>query len=63
MAAPLPSVFRAIVTSLAGYWKPSRSTRAWQQFFFLVAWIQEWIPIAARIPGVGTGPRTGTTRS
>jgi FADH2-dependent halogenase len=53
---PMPVVFRAVVTSLAGYWRPSWSARAWQRFFFLHARLQEWIPLAQRIPGVGTAP-------
>jgi len=54
---PRPSalVFRAVVTSLAGYWEPSAATRAWQTFFFLLARVQERIPFASRIPEVGTG--------
>ena len=27
LATPMPTLFRAVVTSLAGYWRPSRSTR------------------------------------
>jgi 2-polyprenyl-6-methoxyphenol hydroxylase-like FAD-dependent oxidoreductase len=52
---PMPVVFRAVVTSLAGYWRPSWSARAWQRFFFLLARLQECVPLAPRIPGVGTG--------
>ena len=56
---PLPTVFRAVVTSLAGYWRPSRSTRVWQGFFFLLARLQRHIPVVQRIPEVGTGrPRS-----
>ena len=52
---PLPPVFRAVVTSLAGYWRPSWRSRAWQRFFFALARVQERIPLAPRIPEVGTG--------
>jgi flavin-dependent dehydrogenase len=52
---PMPVVFRAVVTMLAGYWRPSWSARAWQRFFFLLTRLQECVPLAHRIPGVGTG--------
>jgi flavin-dependent dehydrogenase len=58
---PVSALFRAIVTSLAGYWRPSRATRAWQRCFFLAARLQERVPIVPRSPGVGSGPRTGVT--
>ncbi len=54
---PMPAILRAVVTSLAGYWHPSPSARAWQRFFFLLTRVQQWIPFAKRIPGVGTGSR------
>ena len=54
---PTGVVFRAVVTSLAGYWRPSLVTRFWQAVFFLLARVQERIPLAVpRLPGVGTGP-------
>jgi FADH2-dependent halogenase len=38
-AAPPKRIFRALVTSLAGYWRPSAPTRVWQAlFFFYVRW-------------------------
>jgi FADH2-dependent halogenase len=54
---PRPSaiVFRAVVTSLAGYWEPSVVTRLYQMFFFLLARLQERVPLVPPIPGVGTG--------
>jgi hypothetical protein len=52
---PMPALFRAVVASLAGYWRPSPAARLWQRFFFLLTRIQEWVPVAQRIPGVGTG--------
>ena len=62
-ARPMPVMFQAVVTSLAGHWRPSRSTRAWQWFFFLLARLQAWVPLAPRIPGVGTGaPRADHQR-
>jgi flavin-dependent dehydrogenase len=53
---PTGVVFRAVVTSLAGYWRPSLATRFWQAVFFLLARVQEHVPLAVpRLPGVGTG--------
>lgn len=57
---PTAPVFRAVVASLAGYWRPSLVTRAWQALFFLLARIQEHAPVAVpRLPGVGTGRYPG----
>jgi flavin-dependent dehydrogenase len=53
---PTGVVFRAVVTSLAGYWRPSLATRGWQALFFALARVQERVPVAVRpLPGVGTG--------
>ena len=53
---PSGVVFDAVVTSLAGYWRPSLVTRFWQAVFFLLARVQERVPLAVpRLPGVGTG--------
>jgi flavin-dependent dehydrogenase len=51
---PFPPIFRAVVTSLAGYWRPSPAARVWQRLFFLIVRLQERFPIAFRIPEVGT---------
>jgi hypothetical protein len=59
---PMAAPFRSVVTSLAGYWHPSRSTRAWQRLFFLLARVQQWLPFAPRLPGVGTGAPRDVTR-
>ncbi len=56
---PAPAIFRAVVTSLAGYWHPSPAARAWQTLFFLLTRVQERLPIATPIPGVGTGRLEG----
>jgi FADH2-dependent halogenase len=56
---PAPYIFRAVVTSLAGYWRPSLAARAWQAFFFLLVRLQERLPIARPIPGVGTARAPG----
>jgi hypothetical protein len=65
---PTGVVFRAVVTSLAGYWRPSLVTRFWQAVFFLLARVQEGVPLAVRrLPGVGTGrldePSSASPRS
>ena len=39
--APPPHMFRAIVTVLAGYWRPSWVARVWLQLFFLIVRLQE----------------------
>jgi FADH2-dependent halogenase len=57
--APPAPLFRAVVTSLAGYWHPSRATRAWQALFFLLARLQDRVPLAPRIREVGTLSRVG----
>jgi flavin-dependent dehydrogenase len=57
---PTGVVFRAVVTSLAGYWRPSLVTRFWQAVFFLLIRVQEHVPLAVpRLPGVGTGRLDG----
>jgi len=38
---PPPRMFRAIVTVLAGYWRPSWMSRVWLQLFFLSVRLQE----------------------
>ncbi len=55
--APPAPFFRAVVTSLAGDWRPSRSTRAWQVLFFMLAHLQDRVPLLPRLPEVGTGRR------
>lgn len=47
---PPPRIFRALVTSLAGYWRPSAATRAWQTFFFLLARLRDRFPSAPPAP-------------
>ena len=37
---PPPRIFRAVVTVLAGYWRPSMITRFWIAMFFLVVRLQ-----------------------
>jgi flavin-dependent dehydrogenase len=40
---PPKHMFRAVVTVLAGYWRPRLATRAWLALFFLSVWMQERI--------------------
>jgi flavin-dependent dehydrogenase len=42
-ADPPLRLFRAVVTVLAGNWRPSWLTRFWLNVFFLVVWLQSWI--------------------
>lgn len=53
--SPLSPLFRAFVTAVAGYWRPSLKTRVWLALFFLLVRIQDHVPMARRLPGVGTG--------
>jgi len=53
---PLAPMFRAFVTAVAGYWRPSLGTRVLLALFFVLVRIQQRIPVATRLPGVGTGP-------
>jgi hypothetical protein len=53
---PLAPMFRAFVTAVAGYWRPSLRTRVLLALFFVLVRIQQRIPVATRLPGVGTGP-------
>lgn len=46
--APPKRIFRALVTSLAGYWRPSASARAWQMLFFLFVRLREATSSAGR---------------
>ena len=49
-AAPPKRIFRALVTSLAGYWRPSAATRVWQALFFLYVRWRDRKPVAPRNP-------------
>jgi flavin-dependent dehydrogenase len=52
-------VFRALVISLAGYWRPSRLARLRQRFFFVASRLQPRWAFVPRLPGIGTGaPRS-----
>ncbi|HYB40503.1 MAG TPA: NAD(P)/FAD-dependent oxidoreductase [Candidatus Methylomirabilis sp.] len=52
---PLPVMFRALIASLAGYWRPSLGARLWQWSFFVLTRIQERLPLVSQIDEVGTG--------
>jgi len=47
--APVPPsrIFRALITSFAGNWRPSLSIRFWQAVFFLIVWFRNRFPTAA----------------
>jgi flavin-dependent dehydrogenase len=49
-AAPPKRIFRALITTFAGYWRPSAATRVWQAlFFFYVRW-RDRKPVPPRNP-------------
>jgi flavin-dependent dehydrogenase len=43
---PPPRMFRAIITVLAGYWRPSWITRFWLWLFFVSVRLQAWLHFA-----------------
>jgi len=43
---PPPRMFRAIITVLAGYWRPSWITRWWLWLFFVTVRLQPWLHFA-----------------
>ena len=55
--APVPpsQIFRALITSFAGYWRPSISTRAWQALFFVLVWLRNRAPAASRVAEAAAG--------
>ena len=53
---PRPDLPR-LITSFAGYWRPSISTRAWQALFFVLVWLRNRVP--GRIESRGGGRRPG----
>ena len=55
--APVPptAIFRAVITSFAGYWRPSWKTRAWQAAFFALVWLRNRFPSAARVAESAAG--------
>jgi flavin-dependent dehydrogenase len=55
LPAPPPRIFRALVVSLAGYWRPSVSTRVLQTLFFLLVRLRERFPAAPRPPEISSG--------
>ena len=52
--APPPRIFRALVTTLAGCWRPSVATRVFQTLFFLHARLRERLPATPRT-GISSG--------
>jgi hypothetical protein len=55
--APVPpsQIFRALITSFAGYWRPSIATRAWQALFFALVWLRNRVPAASRVAEAAAG--------
>jgi 2-polyprenyl-6-methoxyphenol hydroxylase-like FAD-dependent oxidoreductase len=53
--APPPRIFRALVTTLAGYWHPSVATRVLQTVFFLLVRLRERFPATPRPPEISSG--------
>ena len=55
--APVPpsQIFRALITSFAGYWRPSITTRAWQAIFFVLVWLRNRFPAASRVAETAAG--------
>ena len=58
----MPVVFRAVVTSLAGYWRPSWSARAWQRLFFLLTRLPQKSSSPSQSPEWAPAPRIRITR-
>jgi flavin-dependent dehydrogenase len=54
LPAPPPRIFRALITSLAGYWRPSVPTRVLQTFFFLLVRLRERFPARPRPPEISS---------
>jgi len=50
---PPPHMFRAIVTVLAGRWRPSWTARVWLELFFLIVRLQERFKFEASHLGKG----------
>ena len=55
--APVPPtrIFLALITAFAGYWNPSRATRAWQKIFFALVWLRNRLPAASRFAESAAG--------
>ena len=43
---PPERMFNAIVTHFAGYWRPRLSTRLWVTLFFVLVWVQQYVPVS-----------------
>ena len=63
--APVPParIFVALITSFAGYWRPSVATRTWQAIFFLLVWLRNRLPATSRLAEAAVGvARRGAAR-
>jgi flavin-dependent dehydrogenase len=55
---PPARMFRSLVTVFAGYWRPTFVTRLWVILFFLLVWLQRYVPIVPRlVPRRRVAPR------
>ncbi|MPY90889.1 MAG: FAD-dependent oxidoreductase [Luteitalea sp.] len=51
---PPPRLLSAVVTLLAGYWKPSLATTLRLEYFYLLTWLQRQLRLLPAVPSVGT---------
>jgi flavin-dependent dehydrogenase len=58
---PPRRMFQAIITVLAGYWRPSWQTRAWLWLFFASVRLQSWIGFAPSHLATGDEPLGDST--
>lgn len=63
--APVPpsKIFRALVTSFAGYWHPALATRLWQRCFFLIVWLRNRFPAFSRAATAAAGAIPGRAKA
>jgi len=52
---PPSQIFRALITSFAGHWRPSITTRAWQACFFMLVWLRNRVPAVSRVAEAAAG--------
>jgi flavin-dependent dehydrogenase len=58
---PPPRIFNALVTTFAGYWRPSLPTRVWVAVFFLLVRFRRWARIIQRSGAHGSEVHESTT--
>ena len=57
---PPKPLFNAVVRLLAGYWRPSLTTRVMLEAFYFSVWLQQHFQVADPVPGVGSAPRASS---